>query len=295
MQLFFCSKEWQQWQGKLQPLEDETGYKEAKMKAVGSTSWNWTDKRNILSHANLFRYFKIFNKCIDFGCMFIVVHKSWGPANEYWLLTNKKKAEVPNCFLMVVQGGLGPVDYVSQWLSHQRGDGYCMQWSSWFLSCPDRARHQSWFKIFFVKILVILVTGRPGWSCCWRWWREAPCTWSPIAFRSWIEIEPLRGRLSAWEIASLNHLSSCVKTYLLLRYFWSSVANLSWQSSTLLLSTRSSMSGQKSRTRDTNTYSFSSWVFGFWIWQNQEKKFHLWPGSYSGEKVGELHLRSLGL
>ena len=24
---FFCSKEWQQWQGKLQPLEDETGYK----------------------------------------------------------------------------------------------------------------------------------------------------------------------------------------------------------------------------------------------------------------------------
>ena len=148
MQLFFCSKEWQQWQGKLQPLEDETGYKEAKMKAVGSTSWNWTDKRNILSHANLFRYFKIFNKCIDFGCMFIVVHKSWGPAHEYWLLTNKKKAEVPNCFLMVVQGGLGPVDYVSQWLSHQRGDGYCMQWSSWFLSCPDRARRQSWFKIF---------------------------------------------------------------------------------------------------------------------------------------------------
>ena len=40
MQFFFCSKEWQQWQGKLQPLEDETGYKEAKMKAVGSTSWN---------------------------------------------------------------------------------------------------------------------------------------------------------------------------------------------------------------------------------------------------------------
>ena len=36
MQLFFCSKEWQQWQGKLQPLEDETGYKEAKMKAVDS-------------------------------------------------------------------------------------------------------------------------------------------------------------------------------------------------------------------------------------------------------------------
>ena len=26
---------------------------------------------------------------------------------------------------MMVQGGLGPVDYVSQWLSHQRGDGYC--------------------------------------------------------------------------------------------------------------------------------------------------------------------------
>ena len=25
----------------------------------------------------------------------------------------------------MVQGGLGPVDYVSQWLSHQRGDGYC--------------------------------------------------------------------------------------------------------------------------------------------------------------------------
>ena len=83
--------------------------------------------------------------------MFIVVHKSWGPAPEYWLLTNKKKAEVPNCFLMVVQGGLGPVDYVSQWLSHQRGDGYCMQWSSWFLSCSDRARQQSWFKIFLSK------------------------------------------------------------------------------------------------------------------------------------------------
>ena len=75
-----------------QPLEYETG--EVKMKAVDSdfglsvywtdktttmnmaTTWNWTEKRNILSHANLFRYFKIFNKCIDFGCMFIVVHKS---------------------------------------------------------------------------------------------------------------------------------------------------------------------------------------------------------------------------
>ena len=145
MILFLCSIEWQQWPNckVWQPLEDETGYKEAKMKAVDSdfglsvywtaetttidmgTTWSWTGKRNILSHTNLFRYFKIFNKCIDFGCMFIVVHKSWGPAPEYWLLTNKKKAEVPNCFLMVVQGGLGPVDYVSQWLSHQRGDGYC--------------------------------------------------------------------------------------------------------------------------------------------------------------------------
>ena len=71
-------------------------------------------------------------------------------------------------------------------------------------------------------------------------------------------------------------------SYLSLRYFWSNVANFNWKSSTLLkqtplniekklliffflhlknshrLSIRSSISGQKSRTKETRTYSFSS-------------------------------------
>ena len=138
MQLFFCSKEWQQWQGKLQPLEDETGYKEAKMKAVGSTSWNWTDKRNILSHANLFRYFKIFNKCIDFGCMFIVVHKSWGPAPKYWLLTNKKKGWGPK---LLLDGG-------PRWIR-----------PSW-LCLTMVVTSKGWWLLHAMKLLISLLSGQ---------------------------------------------------------------------------------------------------------------------------------------
>ena len=113
---FFCSIEWQQWLNckVWQPLEDDTGYKEAKMKAVDSdfdrsvywtdktttmnmaTTWNWTEKRNILSHANLFRYFKIFNKCIDFGCMFIVVHKVEGPplSIDCWQTRKRLRSQI---------------------------------------------------------------------------------------------------------------------------------------------------------------------------------------------------------
>ena len=54
-------------------------------------------------HTDLFRYFKIFNKCIDFGCfIFIVVHGSWGPAPEYWMLTQNFEVDIPYCFLILV-------------------------------------------------------------------------------------------------------------------------------------------------------------------------------------------------
>jgi hypothetical protein len=47
--------------------------------------------------------------------------------------------------------------------------------------------------------------------------------------------------------------------YFLLRYFCKRMRNLSCISSTCLLSTRSSMSGQKSRSRESRTYSSAVW------------------------------------
>ena len=154
------------------------------------SSWNKLKrKRNKqFGHTDLFRYFKIFNKCIDFGCIFIVVHRSWGPAPEYWMLTQNFEVDVPYCSLtLVLRTGPILVDFsvtiVTYW---------------WWWLCHEAL--DCWLQ---------LVTVRWGWSGCWRWCCEALCTWSPAASHLWTSIEPPPGPLSAW--VEKNTITQCMQ------------------------------------------------------------------------------------
>ena len=70
------------------------------------------------------------------------------------------------------------------------------------------------------------------------------------------EMSGLCGCLKTFD---LDKVSMLLKTYLVVRYFWRRRANFVWISSTLLLSSRSSMSGEKSSTRSIRTVSTPSW------------------------------------
>ena len=141
------------------------------------SSWNKLKrKRNKqFGHTDLFRYFKIFNKCIDFGCIFIVVHRNRPLSIGCWQKTLRLRSHIAPLYCSK--------ELDQFWLCHILVV-MIMPWSSWLNACLVTPGG--------------LVTGRRGWSCCWRWCCEALCTWSPAASRSWTGTSPPPGLQSAW-------------------------------------------------------------------------------------------------
>ena len=128
-----------------------------------------------------------------------------------------------------------------------------IKWSILIIYIPSVDLNQKLRKLSYWTFQIAINPNQEKKSCV------APYTWpgSQLQQQTW----SLRWgvKTGAWKVLRNKTFITRKSLYFLLRYFCKRIVNLSCISSTCLLSTRSSISGQNSRSSESKTYSSAVW------------------------------------